>query len=633
MKADSKYCVSYSHYSRRKAVEVFIGEVPLGGDNPIRIQTMTTTNTNDTIATAEQCIRAYNVGSEYVRITTQSTKEAANLQNIKEELERQGITIPLIADVHFNPAAALESAKHVEKVRINPGNFVDPRAKFKMVEYSDSDYKQELARIEERLIPLLDICKKRKVAIRIGVNHGSLSDRIMSRYGDTPEGMVESAMEFLRIFRKHNFHDIVISMKSSNTRVMVQAVRLCVVAMNAEGMNYPLHLGVTEAGDGEDGRIKSAVGMGALLADGIGDTIRVSLTEEPEVEIPVARKLVSYFEGRQTNPRLDEIGSLPYNPFEYKRRVSEKVLNIGGENQPVVIANLSGLKKVTVEVLSEWGWSYNSETEEWTRNDLSADYILVEKGCDISVPKVENLPIIGSENSIAAYSVNEFLNQKEVKKGCFLKVSYNDLNSEELQGLLRSDVPVILLLQTENANGFAEQRAAFITLMNLGITRPVVICRNYADSDTELFQLKAASDVGGLQLDGLGDGVMLTAPNISRQTVCQTAFSILQASRTRISKTEYISCPGCGRTLFNLQDTLKKVKAATAHLKGLKIGVMGCVVNGPGEMADADYGYVGAGYGRVSLYKGKELVKKNIPEQDAIRELVTIIKANNDWVD
>ena len=625
--ADSKYCSTFSDYIRRKSTEVIIGEIPMGGKNPVRVQTMTTTNTNDTNATVEQCIRAAKAGAEYVRITTQGVKEASNLENIKRELINRGFNIPLIADVHFNPAAALESARHIEKVRINPGNFVDPRAKFENIDYTDEEYAQELIRIEEKFIPLLEICRNRKVAIRLGINHGSLSDRIMSRYGDTPDGMVESAMEFLRICRKHKFDDIVISMKSSNTRVMVYAVRLLISRMNQEEMYYPLHLGVTEAGDGEDGRIKSAVGIGALLSDGIGDTIRVSLTEEPENEIPVAQKLVAYFANRQTNPRIEPIAELPFNPFDYTRRATKSINGIGSQNPPVVIANLSDIKTINEDTFRQWGWSIDSESKQWKHCEIAADYLWLNKTNLAPSINTDGLPVVDSSQVL---SMAEYLSAK-LSDMSFVRIGYSNLANTEFINRLKDDTNAVLILETNNTNGFAEQRAAFVRLMEHEINAPVIIHRTYTDSNKEDFQIKSASDFGGLLIDGLGDGVIITAPSIADSEICSTAFTILQAARTRFSKTEYISCPGCGRTLYNLQQTLQKIKAHTSNLKGLKIGVMGCIVNGPGEMADADYGYVGAGPGRITLYKGKEVVKKNIPEENAIEELVNVIKECGDW--
>ncbi|HOZ14320.1 MAG TPA: (E)-4-hydroxy-3-methylbut-2-enyl-diphosphate synthase [Tenuifilaceae bacterium] len=618
--------MSLNDFARRKTIEVNVGGTPLGGSNPIRVQTMTTTNTNDTIATAEQCIRAFEAGAEYVRITTQGVKEASNLENIKKELIKRGYNIPLVADIHFNPSAAIEAAKHVDKVRINPGNFVDSRAKFENVNYTNEEYAVELAKIEEKLIPLISLCKERGVVMRIGVNHGSLSDRIMSRYGDTPDGMVESALEFLRICRKLKFDDIVISMKSSNTRVMVYAVRLLINRMDAEGMHYPLHLGVTEAGDGEDGRIKSAVGIGTLLADGIGDTIRVSLTEEPEYEIPVAKKLVEYYNNRKSNPAIEDIKELPYNPFEYNRRETISAGNIGANNPPIVIANISNQTIFNEKTLNNWGWFLNTQSNRWERKDVAADYFFVgDTQIETSI-NAEQLPIIQSSSIISIESLKQGVN----KNYQLIKLDYSDLNNTANIELLKK-INATIILSTNNSNGFAEQRAAFIKLIENGIKLPVIVHREYSDDDKENLQLKSASDFGALLIDGLGDGVMLTAPKISDSDICSTAFTILQAARTRISKTEYISCPGCGRTLFNLQQTLQKVKSTTAQLKGLKIGVMGCIVNGPGEMADADYGYVGAGPGRITLYKGKEVVKKNIPEENAIEELINVIKENGDW--
>lgn len=622
------YCESLSYIKRLKTLEVNIGGVLLGGKNPIRVQTMATTNSNDTDATVEQCIRSSNVGSEFFRITAPGVKEAKNLENIKKGLCEKGIKIPLIADIHFNPEAAMEAALHVDKIRINPGNYADRRAKFELFEYTDDEYKNELIRIEERFLPLLNLCKKNNVAIRIGVNHGSLSDRIMSRFGDTPAGMVESAMEFLRICSKHNFRSVVVSMKSSNTRVMVQSTRLLVNRMMEEGMRFPLHLGVTEAGEGEDGRIKSAVGIGTLLADGIGDTIRVSLTEDPECEIPVAQKLVSFFENRRTNPEIPDISILPYNPFSYKRRETHSISSIGGNNPPIVIADLSFRKQINADDLKEWGWSYDSTNQKWIRKDQSADYLYFGNADITGIKCFDSLPII----SINWISQDKLVLPNNPDNPVFIGLSLNQLTNREIDQLKKTK-NIVLVLQTSNSNGFAEQRAAFIRLMENGVKCPVVVHRDYTDVEVESFQLKSSSDLGGLLIDGLGDGVMITAKNIPQQIVCTTSFSILQAARTRVSKTEYISCPGCGRTLFNLQETVARIKTATAHLKGLKIGVMGCIVNGPGEMADADYGYVGAGVGKVSLYKGKEVYKKILPEEIAVEELVKLIKENGDWID
>lgn len=596
----------------------------LGSGYPIRVQTMATTSTNDIEATVNQCIRTVEAGAEFFRITAPSLKEAKNLTDIKIELIKKGISIPLVADIHFNPEVALEAALHVEKVRINPGNYADSRAKFDIFEFTDIEYSAELAKVEERFIPLLNICRQRNVAIRIGVNHGSLSDRIMSRYGDTPFGMVESAMEFLRICHRQNFPNVVISMKSSNTRVMVQSTRLLVNRMMAENMLYPLHLGVTEAGEGEDGRIKSAVGIGTLLADGIGDTIRVSLTEDPEFEIPVAKRLVAYFQERKSEPQIGSFIELPYDPFSYNRRISRQLEKIGRSNPPAVIANLSHIPTLGYNQLAEWGWSFNAAKQLWSCTEQSADYLFFGNADVSKIDCKEGLPII--------LLVENIRDIKDSSSAVFLKIDTSELTDEVLATIKKNE-NLILILETSNTNGYADQRAAFVRLINAGVENPVIVQRSYDDSDIETFQLKSASDIGALMIDGLGDGVMITSNTISQRIICSTTFSILQAARTRTTKTEYISCPGCGRTLFNLQETVAKIKSATGHLKGLKIGVMGCIVNGPGEMADADYGYVGMGNGKVSLYRGKEVQKKNISEEIAVKELIELIKENGDWIE
>ncbi len=623
---NKKYCENLARLERLNTPPVSIGGVLLGAINPIRVQTMATTNTNDTDATVNQCIRAIQVGAEFFRITAPSIKEAKNLRDIKQGLVQKGVEIPLIADIHFNPEVALEAALHVEKVRINPGNYADPRAKFDKIEYTNFQYNTELIGVEERFIPLLSLCRERNVAIRIGVNHGSLSDRIMSRYGDTPAGMVESAMEFIRICHRQNFQNVVVSMKASNTRVMVQSTRLLVNRMMEEGMVYPLHLGVTEAGEGEDGRIKSAVGIGTLLADGIGDTIRVSLTEEPEFEIPVAQKLVAYFEHRETEPQILDISDLPFDPFSYNRRKTMQIGNIGGSNPPIVVANLSRSERICDNDLLEWGWSYNSAKKVWSRSEQSADYLFFENADISGISLSKELPIIPT----IIDTIEGLEKKKRSRIPTFCRIDQSNLD-DNLLGKIKERSNLILLLETSNTNGYADQRAAFVKLMNAGIENPVIILRDYNDSDHELFQLKSAADMGALLIDGLGDGLMISSNSISQDVICSTAFSILQAARTRTTKTEFISCPGCGRTLFNLQETVAKIKTATGHLKGLKIGVMGCIVNGPGEMADADYGYVGAGNGKVTLYKGKEVYKRNLSEETAVDELIRLIKENGDW--
>ncbi len=561
-----KYCPSLVRYARRRSVPVRVGNVAIGGGNPIRIQSMTTTDTCDVEASVAQVGRIAAAGADIVRLTAQGRSQAGALGMIRERLRAGGITAPLVADIHFNPEAAMAAAENVEKVRINPGNFVDKRADFSLIEYTDEQYGEELRRLEDKFTALLDVCVANNTALRIGVNHGSLSDRIMSRYGDTPAGMVASAMEFLRVCRRRAFDNVVVSMKSSNTRVMVQAYRLLAAVMDEEEMAFPLHLGVTEAGEGEDGRIKSAVGIGALLADGLGDTIRVSLTEEPECEIPVARKLAVYFEGREDHEPIGEVDESLYSPYEYVRRISAVSGVIGGDNLPVVVMDVmpAGLAddEPAPDFVGDLGWVF------------------------LSLP---------------------------------------ELTDAVLHELKQSPESVVVLV-TYNVNGVAEQRAFFLRLMAAGVMNPVIIRRDYAEDDVETLQLKAASDLGPLLVDGFGDGIWISNRGaVSDKDINSLAFGILQAARVRVSRVEYIACPGCGRTLFDLREVLSEVKKHTSHLKGLKIGVMGCIVNGPGEMADADYGYVGAGPGRVTLYKGKEVVRKNIPQDEAIAELLRVI--------
>ena len=639
--SNSKYCNSLTSYSRRESRVVHIGEIPMGGNHPIRIQSMTTTNTMDTIATVEQSIRMIDAGCEYVRITAPSKKEAENLANIKIELKNRGYETPLIADIHFTPNAAEVAARIVEKVRINPGNFVD-RKNFEQIEYTDAEYDGEIQRIRDRFLPLVNICKEYGTAMRIGTNHGSLSDRILSRYGDTPMGMVESALEFLRICRAENYHEIILSMKSSNPLVMVQAYRLLVNRMDAEGMDYPLHLGVTEAGEGEDGRIKSALGIGTLLEDGLGDTIRVSLTEEPEYEIPVAKTLVDRYKNRSTHDEIPEIDQNPILPFEYNPRKTHTVLNIGGENVPRVINDLNLLDEVTPKTLSELGYTYFEKEDKWGISDVACDFIDIGK-------KEINFEIPGTLGIIQAYSV--WKNSKKDRHYPFLDLDqYMDgrdfhpqLNmlymtypqlSKEVIYKIKNDSTIVLFSDTYNEHGMAEQRRMFVKLMNSGCTSPVIIGRAYGDLSTEDLQVYASTDMGALMVDGLGNGVYIAAERCgSLSTVNSTAFGVLQASRTRITKTEYISCPSCGRTLFDLQETTARIRSRTEHLKGVKIGIMGCIVNGPGEMADADYGYVGTGVGKITLYKGQEVVSKNMPTYEADEALIQLIKDHGDWVE
>jgi len=632
-----KYCNNLYNYSRFESREVTIGSIALGGKNPIRIQSMNNTNTLDTENSVEQAKRIADAGADYVRLTAPGTKDAENLQQIKQALLEAGYTIPLIADIHFNPQAAIIAAQFVEKVRINPGNFADKRASFAKVEFSDQEYAQELDRIHEKLLPLLAICKQRKVALRIGTNHGSLSDRIMTRYGDTPDGMVESVMEFLRLCRKEDFHNLVISLKASNTRVMIQAYRLMVNKMMLEGMNYPLHLGVTEAGEGEDGRIKSAIGIGALLADGIGDTIRVSLTEEPEYEVPVAKKLVDYFSARLGHEAIRESIFTDKNPFKYEKRESFAVQTVGGSNVPAVMVEA---KHFFRDNLSEIGYILKGET--YHKQDISADFLVMEnmpnfqlpQGLSVLVPLEKYKP---QQNIFPLLSLKEFLRENMLEaSNFFVEISFLGLNDVFLQKI-KFAKNVVLIFKTKNTNRFAEIRAFFYLLLENEITNPVIVRNDYFEQNIEDFQLKSAADTGAAFIDGFGDGILLgnEAKNssVTIQTVLQTSFGILQASRVRVSKTEYISCPGCGRTLFGLQETTAKVRARTSHLKGLKIAVMGCIVNGPGEMADADYGYVGAGVNKINLYKGQNLIKRGIAQADAVDELIGLIKENGDWFD
>ena len=639
MHANYKYCNSLTQFSRLKTHVVNIGNVPLGGDYPIRIQSMTNTETLDTEATVNQSIDLIMAGSEYVRFTACGTKDAENLINIKNELVKKGYNTPLIADVHFNPKAADIAAKTLEKVRINPGNYIDKRATFVQLEYTDEEYKQELEKIRERFVPFLNLCKEHKTAIRIGTNHGSLSDRIMSRYGDTPIGMVEATMEFLHICVDNDFADVVISLKSSNTRVMVQAYRLLINRMLKENMDFPLHLGVTEAGEGEDGRIKSAVGIGALLADGIGDTIRVSLTESSENEIAVAKKLLNYFNDRGNHETIKPVSQSDVNPFEYNKRKTIEINNIGGNNVPVVIADLSHKTKISTEKIEKLGFAFDSKKNIWHTTNFSAEYIYTGNN-DIHISLPDNLAVIcdsktwgKSLNTYPLFTVNEYIHTKEKsEKLNFVKIEYASLDKEIFE-LALNDNSLVFVLTTNNFNGVAEQRAFFYELINRGIKTPVIINRSYSENNIEDLQIKSACDTGILFVDGFGDGICLTNSIIDCKNVNETAFNILQASRVRTSKTEYISCPSCGRTQYNIEEAVAIIRKRTSHLKGLKIGIMGCIVNGPGEMADADYGYVGSGKDKITLYKGKQVIKKNIPTKNAVDELIALIKENGDWIE
>ena len=615
------------NYRRRETVEVQVGGTPLGGKNPIRLQSMTDTSTLDTEASVAQTLRIAGAGGEYVRLTTQGVREAENLRNINAGVRAAGCTVPLVADVHFNPRVAEVAALYAEKVRINPGNYVDPARTFKHLEYTDEEYAGELERLEARFVPFLNICRAHHTAIRIGVNHGSLSDRIMSRYGDTPEGIVESCMEFLRICVRERFTDVVVSIKASNTVVMVRSVRLLVDAMEREGMAFPLHLGVTEAGNGEDGRIKSAVGIGALLADGLGDTVRVSLSEAPEAEIPVAHKLVDYIARRDGAMMIPGMAAEGFDWLRPVRRPTVAVGNIGGDNVPVVVADRMDL------VIGGRMREFRAQT------DFLPDYIY----CGRSLPRAgrrENANYIvdadvwmGEAGTYPAFPYNmlPFLGncRAELK---FLFLTYGAL-TEEARACLRLHPEVVIISQSSHRNRLGEHRALVHELTREGLKNPVVIFQQYAHSQEEKedFQIESAADMGALLFDGLCDGIYLyNNGTLDHRDIDATAFGILQAARLRTSKTEYIACPGCGRTLYDLQDTLARIKAATSHLKGLKIAVMGCIVNGPGEMADADYGYVGAARGKVSLYKKKTCVERNIPAEEAVERLLRLIRENGD---
>ncbi|HSW54847.1 MAG TPA: (E)-4-hydroxy-3-methylbut-2-enyl-diphosphate synthase [Ignavibacteriaceae bacterium] len=652
-----KYCNSLTEYSRYKTREVKIGDIPLGGNNPIRIQSMTITDTMNTIATVEQTIRMVEAGCEYVRITAPSINESKNLENIKKELRTRGYTVPLIADIHFTPNAAELAARIVEKVRINPGNYVDKK-KFEQFEYTDQEYQEELDRIRERFTPLVKVCKEYGTAMRIGTNHGSLSDRIMNRFGDTPLGMVESALEFVRICEDLDYHSIVLSMKASNPQVMVQAYRLLIQKMEEEEMNYPIHLGVTEAGGGEDGRIKSAVGIGALLEDGIGDTIRVSLTEDPEYEAPVAISLADRYKSRQNHKLIKPISENPIDPINYKRSETFEVSGIGGSNVPVVVADYSARKISSQKDLTDIGYKYDEPSDKWFLADAASDIIYLGKQ-DISFTLPENLKLIIDYNEWEKLSSkklrfplihkDEYLRSKIFSNQVtFLALRISDLD-EELSNKIKSDNRLVLIIETDNEHAMAELRRFFFELISRGIKNPIIIKRDYHNHSLDEVRLYSSTDFGGLLIDGLGDGVWLTAETeksdsekTSKLTfvkeskekfINRTLFGILQATRTRISKTEYIACPSCGRTLFDLQETTEMIRKRTEHLKGVKIAIMGCIVNGPGEMADADYGYVGSGVDKITLYKGKDVVKRSVPSSQAVDELIDLIREDGKWLD
>ena len=614
------------NYRRRATTTVHVGATEIGGENPIRVQSMTTTNTNDTAACVEQAKRIIEAGGELVRLTTQGRREAENLRNINSALRAEGYTTPLVADVHFNAGVADVAALYAEKVRINPGNYVDTARKFQKIEYADeAEYQQELRKIDERLMPFIKICKENHTAVRIGVNHGSLSDRIMSRYGDTPEGIVESCMEFLRIFKREQFNDVVISIKASNTVVMVRSVRLLVSEMEKEGMSYPLHLGVTEAGEGEDGRIKSAVGIGALLADGIGDTIRVSLSEEPEAEIPVAKHLVEYIGKKAGHLPIPGKTAADFDYLRPERRKTKAVGNIGGNNVPVVIASslLTSQSSKTANQAPDYIYvgsnipeTLNAETRYIADFGAYSEYITAH-------PDKEDKAIY----PIFPHNAIPFIGAVKANMK-FLVLQYG-APSDEYIACLKAHPEVVVVCMSNHQNRLGEQRALVHELTANGVENPVVFCQMYRHTNEEKgdFQLEAAADMGALMMDGLCDGIwLLNDGDIPADIITDTAFGILPAARLRTTKTEYISCPGCGRTLYDLRTTIARIKEATKDMKGLKIGIMGCIVNGPGEMADADYGYVGAGVGKISLYRQKECVEKNIPEDEAVEHLLKLIE-------
>ena len=645
------YCNTLTAYSRRKTIPVQIGDVIVGGDNPIVVQSMTTVDTMDTQGSIDQSIRMIESGCQLIRITAPSIKEAENLRHIKEGLRNRGYNTPLVADIHFTPNAAEVAAGIVEKVRINPGNYADKK-KFEVYDYSDETYQAELDRIRERFLPLVNICKKNGTAMRIGTNHGSLSDRIMSRYGDTPLGMVESALEFLRICEDENYYNIVISMKSSNTQVMVQAYRLLVQKLDEGGFKpYPLHLGVTEAGEAEDGRIKSAVGIGTLLEDGLGDTVRVSLTEDPEFEAPVVKSLIRRYENRTGHDPIEDINDYPVNPFAYFKREAFEVANFGGGNVPRVVTDLSVLSQISAKELKNVGHFYLPELDKWKMNDQGCDYIysgsspiafMLPNGLkeiqDASVwqkstDQKNTFPLFRLDSYREAETFHPVLN--------FLSIS--DREVLEAIPLIRGRKDSVILLTSDNQHTLPALRRAFVSLIQEKVFNPVVIQVSYPKLEADQVMLYPATDVGGLLIDGLGDGILLAlnayAGDFREDILSQVkthnavSFGVLQAARTRMSKTEYISCPSCGRTLFDLQETTAMIRKRTDHLKGVKIGIMGCIVNGPGEMADADYGYVGSGKGKITLYKGKEVMKKSVPSEKAVDELIEIIRKDGQWIE
>jgi len=636
------YVKSLTNYERRLTRVVNIGEVPMGGSFPIRVQSMTTIDTMDTKGSVGQCIRMIESGCDYVRITAPSIKEAKNLAKIKNSLREKGFQTPLIADIHFTPNAAELAARIVEKVRINPGNYADKK-KFAVIDYTESTYQAELDRIRAKFSPLVSICKEYGTAMRIGTNHGSLSDRILSRYGDTPLGMVESALEFIRICEDLDYFDLVLSMKSSNPQVMVQAYRLLVAKLKDEGLQpYPLHLGVTEAGEAEDGRIKSAVGTGTLLEDGLGDTVRVSLTEAPEAEAQVAKILIDQLIDRKSPIDLLPVKDSPVDPYRYTRRETFEVVNFGAHNVPRVIADFSNKKAIDIKSFKSVGHFYLSELDKWGMNDLGCDYVYTgDHVLDFMLPnglkQIVNYDLFQTlrkkDHIYPLLFENQLTHLKEVEDYfSFIQINADNIEDkiiDQLKGLTQS----IIILESFASNVLHSSRNVMIKFMKAGIQLPVVFKYHFGDFSEEAFRINLATNYGGLFIDGLGDGMLMSADDLDTKLINETIFGTLQAARTRITKTEYISCPSCGRTLFDLQETTAMIRKRTDHLKGIKIGIMGCIVNGPGEMADADYGYVGSGKGKITLYKGQEVIKKAVPTANALDELIKLIKDNGEWVD
>ncbi|MBN1157989.1 MAG: (E)-4-hydroxy-3-methylbut-2-enyl-diphosphate synthase [Bacteroidales bacterium] len=635
------YTDNLTNYRRRRTVVVYVGSIPMGSACPVRLQSMANTNTCRIGDSVAQCIQLAEAGAHYVRFTVPSVRDAACLKQIRQKLLEAGHDIPLIADVHFNPGIALEAAAVVEKVRINPGNYgsTGNMPKKTSPESAEDD---AFKRVQASFRKLLSACRTHKAALRIGVNHGSLSQRIIRQYGNTPEGMTESAMEFLRVCRSEDFDQVVVSMKSSNILVMVQATRLMVRKMKEEGMDYPLHLGVTEAGGGEDGRIKSAAGMGALLADGIGDTIRVSLTEDPVAEIPVAKKLIDHIEDLKSHTKLPEPDRYFVYPYEQHKRPVNTTAYAEGRNIPMVIGEVASDITATEEHLSDFGWSYSAENGRWTFEERSADFVFVRKAALKSrIPQPRGLIVPQEEwdqgksgHFLPLFDSGKYLNLEKAPEGLhFVEARLQDMQEQFIEKL-KAGPSVILVYSCNNKNITAELRVVFTRLHDLDCPVPVVIRNQYHEDDLETFQVISAADTGGTFVDGMGNGLWLSnSGNIHNSLIMSTAFGILQACRARISRTEYIACPSCGRTHFDIMKTLAEIRKRTSHLKGLKIGVMGCIVNGPGEMADADYGYVGSGKGKITLYRSREVIRRGIPEEKAIDELIRLIKESGDWTD